>query len=73
MTKKGAYRLKAYYDFEGDYTVAIQEYRGFFFGWKTVSCVYAIHGRNEEEAIRVATQRMQERAKVRTGVVGVLS
>jgi len=69
MAKKGDMRLKAYYDFEGDYTVAIQEYRGFLFRWCTVSCAYAHGGRDEEETIRVAQRRMEARRLVRMGVI----
>lgn len=69
MAKKGDIRLKAYYDFEGDYTVAVQEYKGFFRRWTTVSRVWAIGMRDNEEAIRVATRRMEERKSVRLGVL----
>ena len=69
MAKKGDLRLKAYYDFEGDYTVAVQEYKGFFVRWSNVSCVYAVGGRDEEEAIRIAKRRMEARVKVRVGVL----
>lgn len=69
MAKKGDMRLKAYYDFEGDYTVAVQEYKNFFRRWTTVSRVWAVWGRSEEEAVRVATRRMEERKSVRLGVL----
>lgn len=69
MAKKGDMRLKAYYDFEGDYAVAIQEYKGFLVRWVNVSCVYALYGRDEETAIRVARERMEERKAVRLGVI----
>ena len=69
MAKKGDMRLNAYYDHEGDYCVAVQVYEGFFFRWTTVNRVWAMWGRSEEEAVRVAKQRLEGRKQVRLGVI----
>lgn len=69
MAKKGDLRLKAYYDCEGDYCVAVQEYKGFFFRWTTVHRAWAICGRSEEEAIRVAQRKLEDRKRVKVGVI----
>lgn len=69
MAKKGDIRLKAYYDHEGDYCVAVQVYKGFFSRWTTVNRVWAVRGRSEEETVRVARERLEVRKQVRLGVI----